>query len=82
MSKIGPITNMSKLIAEWVEKFFDMTAMMPDEPDIQADITLFSDIEKVQSNSNPDLSKRKSQQEKTRSSSGKTSDKIPVKRKN
>ena len=34
MNKIGPITNMSKFIVEWVEKSFGMTATMPDEPDI------------------------------------------------
>ena len=59
MSKISPITNISKFIAEWAEKSFVMTAMMPDEPKIQANITVLSDIEKVQSTYNQYLIKKK-----------------------
>ena len=50
MKKIGPITNMSKFISEWVEKSFGMTAMMPDEPEIQANLTVLSDTEKKETN--------------------------------
>ena len=50
MKKIGPITNMSKFIADWVEKSFGMTAMMPDEPEIQANVTVLYEIEKETSN--------------------------------
>ena len=59
MNKIGLMTNMSDFIAEWVEKSFGMTTMMPDGPLIQANVTFLSDIEKLQSNSNPDLLKKK-----------------------
>ena len=46
MKKIGPITNMSKFIAEWVEKSFGMTSMMLDETEIQANVTVLFEIEK------------------------------------
>ena len=47
IKRIGPITNMSKFIAEWVEKSFFMTAMMPDEPEIQANVTVLYEIENI-----------------------------------
>ena len=51
MNKIGPITNMSEFIAEWVEKSFGMTEMMPPTPDntIQADVTIVSGKNKAKS---------------------------------
>ena len=44
MNKIGPITNMSEFIAEWVERSFGMAVMIPPTPDntIQADVTIIS----------------------------------------
>ena len=82
MSKIGPITNMSKFIAEWVEKSFSMTAMMPDEPEMQANVTVLFEIEKETSNTNKNKEELKNDQKATtRSSAGKSSDKIPIKRK-
>ena len=58
MSKIGPITNMSEFIAEWVEKSFGMTAMMPDEPVIHANVTFLSEAEKE----NPNLKNQRRSQ--------------------
>ena len=56
--------------------------MMPDVPDIQANVTVLSDIEKVPSNCNQDLLKKKTnQKEKTRSSTKSNIAKVPIKRK-
>ena len=56
--------------------------MMPDDPEIQANVTLLFDIEKEVTNANKNKEELKNYQKATtRSLAGKSSDKIPVKRK-
>ena len=50
---------MSKFIAEWVEKSFGMTAMIPDEADIQANVTVISEIVKEGTNARKNGDKTK-----------------------